>query len=173
MTSPTTTTASAVELRALADEFWESFLAAHPGFATVMGDRRYDDRLDDLSPEGRAAWAAILEQTLGRANALDPATLSTPERVTRSVLIEEAEGQLGALRTGVDDWSLNPIDGPQTWIVDMVDFQPIATAEEGRRLVTRVNDVGRLIDQVIDRLRLGLARGCVGSVDPVRSVLDE
>ena len=173
MTSPTTTTASAVELRALADEFWESFLAAHPGFATVMGDRRYDDRLDDLSPEGRAAWAAILEQTLGRANALDPATLSTPERVTRSVLIEEAEGQLGALRTGVDDWSLNPIDGPQTWIVDMVDFQPIATAEEGRRLVTRVNDVGRLIDQVIDRLRLGLARGCVASVEPVRGVLDE
>jgi len=173
VTSPTTTAASAVELRALADEFWELFLAAHPGFATVMGDRRFDDRLDDLSVEGRAAWAAVLEETLGRARAVDPATLSAPDVVTRSMLIEEAEGQLGALRTGVDDWSLNPIDGPQTWIVDMVDFQPISSPEEGRRLVTRVNAVSRLIDQLIDRLRLGLARGCVAAVDPVRSVVDE
>ncbi len=172
-TLPAAETAGASDLRALADGFWESFLAAHPGFATIIGDRRYDDRLDDLSPDGRAAWAGILEATVQGARAIDPSHLGPRDRTTRLMLIEEASGQLGALRTGVDEWSLNPIDGPQTWIVEMVDYQPIATVEEGRRLVARVGAVGRLIDQVIERLHSGLARGCVASVAPVESVLDE
>ncbi|MES2209551.1 MAG: DUF885 domain-containing protein [Chloroflexota bacterium] len=173
MTSPALRPTAHEALRALADEFWESFLTAHPGFATVLGDRRFDDRLDDLSPEGRAAWASVLEQTLGRAGEIDPSGLDGSARVTRSMLIEEASGQLMALRTGVDDWSLNPIDGPQTWVVDMVDYQPISTPEEGRRLITRIRAMDRLIDQVVERLRRGLARGCVSSVVPVERVIDE
>ncbi len=160
-------------LRDLADEFWESFLTEHPGFATVLGDHRFDDRLDDHSPEGRARWATVLEQTLRRAVEMDSSGLDEPTRVTRSILIEEAAGQLMALRTGVDDWSVNPIDGPQTWIVDMVDYQPISTPEDGRRLISRVRAVDRLIQQLIERLRQGLARGCVASVMPVERVLDE
>lgn len=173
VTAPTPESTAASALRDLADAFWESFLAAHPGFATVIGDRRFDDRLEDHSPEGRAAWAATLDDTLRRAEAIAPERLDGHARVTRSMLIEEAAGQLMALRTGVDDWSLNPIDGPQTWIVDMVDFQPISTPEEGQHLVTRIRAVDRLIDQLIERLRQGLARGCVASVVPVERVIDE
>lgn len=173
MTSPLSTQTAGAALRDLADEFWESFLTEHPGFATVLGDRRFDDRLDDHSPEGRARWATVLEQTLRRAVEIDSSGLDEPTRVTRSILIEEAAGQLMALRTGVDDWSLNPIDGPQTWIVDMVDYQPISTPEDGRRLISRVRAVDRLIQQLIERLRQGLARGCVASVVPVERVIDE
>ena len=164
---------SALALRALADEFWEAFIAAHPLFATVLGDRRYDDRLDDHSIEGRRAWEALLAGTRDRAIAIDPDALGPTDRVTRSMLIEEVDGQLGALRTWVDDWSVNPIDGPQTWLVDLIDYQPILTIDEGRRFVARIGGAGRMIDQLIDRLRRGLARGCVATAHPVASVIDE
>ena len=52
---PRRDTLPSVELRTIADAFWDGFLAAHPTFATVMGDRRFDDRLDDLSPAARDA----------------------------------------------------------------------------------------------------------------------
>jgi len=164
---------AAVALRALADEFWESFLASHPGFAMMMGDRRYDDRLDDVSPAGRATWAAVLEGTLRRAGAIDRRGLTAVEGVTLAMLIQEASGQLGVIRSGVEDWSLNPLDGPQTWIVDLIDYQPIATTDQGRRLITRISGADRMIDQLVGRLRDGLARGCVASVSPVESVIDE
>ncbi|MEO5919119.1 MAG: DUF885 domain-containing protein [Candidatus Limnocylindrales bacterium] len=173
MIHPTPTAAVAAELDALSEEFWQAYLAAHPGFATVLGDRRFDDRLEDLSPAAESAWTAFLELTIERATAIDPDRLDDRGQITRLALIEEAGGQLDALRTGVDDWSVNPIYGPQTWIVDLVEYQPILTPDQGGRLVTRIRGVDRLVDQLVERLRGGLARGCVASVVPLEAVLDE
>ena len=41
-------------LAALAKEYWEMRLEAEPLYATVLGDRRFDDRLQDITPQGRA-----------------------------------------------------------------------------------------------------------------------
>ena len=43
---------SAVEQ--LAGRFWEAILELNPTTATVYGDERYADRLEDPSPAGRA-----------------------------------------------------------------------------------------------------------------------
>jgi len=45
--------AAATDLAGLADRFWDGFLRANPAFATVICDRRFDDSLDDRSPEAR------------------------------------------------------------------------------------------------------------------------
>ena len=39
----------------VAARFWEDFLALQPTVATMYGDHRFDDRLDDPSALGRAA----------------------------------------------------------------------------------------------------------------------
>jgi uncharacterized protein (DUF885 family) len=160
-------------LEALAEEFWEGFLRSHPTFATVMGDRRYDELLEDLSPEARAAEIRDLDSTLERARAIDPAGLDGRGRITRSMLLQEVSAQRDSLATLVDEWSLNPIDGPQSWLVDLVDYQPIETPEDGRRFVERWRAIGVHLDQAIDGLRRGLARGQVASVVPVERVVDE
>jgi uncharacterized protein (DUF885 family) len=160
-------------LRTLADAYWEGFIESHPTFATVMGDRRFDHRLEDLSPEARDAEIGFLEATLRGALAIEPADLDARDRVTRSMLIETVEGQLAALRTLVDEWSLNPIDGPQVWLLDLVDYQPVETPEQGRAYVARWRAAGDHLDQVTDGLRRGLARGQVASITPTEAVLDE
>ncbi|MBK9140417.1 MAG: DUF885 domain-containing protein [Verrucomicrobia bacterium] len=38
--------------------------ALRPLDATRLGDRRFDDRLDDLSPAGQARWLAVVRETL-------------------------------------------------------------------------------------------------------------
>lgn len=177
MTSQTpgaaTTTSAGAELLALADAFWETFLASHPVFATIMGDRRFDDRLEDLSPAARAADVAELTRTLRAAEAIDPGALDARDRVTRSMLIEEVGGQLAAIGSGVDEWSVNALDGPQVWLVDLVDYQPIETPADGANLVARWRAIGRHLDQVVDGLRRGLGSGRVASVVPVERVIDE
>ncbi|MEW5990368.1 MAG: DUF885 domain-containing protein [Chloroflexota bacterium] len=173
MTSELVGSSASIELQALAEAFWEGFLAVSPTFATVMGDRRFDDRLEDPSPAARAAELARLGATLDAARAIDPAELDARDRVTRSMLIEEADGQLGALATEVDEWSLNPIGGPQTWLIDLIDYQPIRTPGEGRAMIERWRAIGAHLDGLVEGLRRAMARGRVASIVPVERVVDQ
>jgi uncharacterized protein (DUF885 family) len=58
----------------LADRYWQAFVEAHPVAATSFGDRRNDDRMDDLSHAAtvrfRARLAALLDETRPLAEAL-------------------------------------------------------------------------------------------------------
>jgi len=173
VTSPAPSAAAAVDFHVLADAFWQDLLAHYPTFATRIGDRRHDDRLEDISARAREARVASLRATIEAAGAIEAGDLDPVDRVSRSMLIEEATGQLLALETRVDEWSVNPIDGPQTWVVDIVDDQTIQSVEDGRRLVSRARAVGTYMDQAIDALRRGMARGCVASVVPLERVIDE
>ncbi|HEU5310242.1 MAG TPA: hypothetical protein VFV24_02210, partial [Candidatus Eisenbacteria bacterium] len=43
------------ELAKVCEEYWQSYLVTNPTSATSLGDKRYDDRLDDNTPKGIAA----------------------------------------------------------------------------------------------------------------------
>jgi len=66
-------------LAALAHEYWEWSLVADPLGATLVGDRRYDDRMPDLSPAAREAEARALAGLAARVRAV-PRPGSTPRR---------------------------------------------------------------------------------------------
>ena len=58
----TTDAAHPTPTHRFADEAWDQFLELEPMWATVQGDERWDDRLDDPSPVGRAALMTRSEQ---------------------------------------------------------------------------------------------------------------
>ncbi|HEY0444549.1 MAG TPA: hypothetical protein VGC90_10025, partial [Candidatus Limnocylindrales bacterium] len=56
---------------AVAADYWHSYLAFNPVAATSIGDRRFDDRLDDRSSEAIESHLAALEAFRGRAERID------------------------------------------------------------------------------------------------------
>jgi len=48
----------------LAERYWDRYLELHPVEATLYGDERFDDRLDDTTPAGREAFRALNASTL-------------------------------------------------------------------------------------------------------------
>jgi uncharacterized protein (DUF885 family) len=131
------------DLRSLADRFWDGYLAAYPAWATVIGDRRFDDRLEEASPDAIAGRIRWLDDVAASGEALDPQSLTPTERVTRQMLVDEARGHADALRTGIHEWTVDPLSGPTVSLLDLVDYQVIRTPEDGRALVARWRDVGR------------------------------
>jgi uncharacterized protein (DUF885 family) len=167
-----TLTGADATLRALAERFWEDVLEASPTWATVLGDRRFDDRLDDVSIAGRAAIEARRRDVAAAARAIDPAALSPTERVTRQMLIDEADGQAASLAARTTDWTVDPIGGPQTWLQDLVDYQTIATPADGAAIAARWRAIGPHIDDAIQGLRQSAAEGRVAPRAPVERTLD-
>jgi len=164
--------AASAELRSLADRFWDGYLAAYPTWATVIGDRRFDDRLEDASQDAIAGRIRWLDSIAAAAEALDVGTLDGTERVTRQMLVDEARGQADALRTGVHEWTVDPLGGPTVGLLDLVDYQPIRTPAEGRALVARWRDVGRYLDQIRAGLREAASDGRVAVINPVQRQIE-
>ena len=165
--------AAATDLASLADRFWDGFLRANPAFATVIGDRRFDDRLEDRSPEAMRSELDRLDYVVAAAAAIDPDALSPTERITRQMLMDEATGQATAIRTGMHEWTVDAMSGPQTTLLDLVEYQTIESPEDGARLVARWQAIGPFLDQVIADLRRALASGRVAVRTPVERTIDE
>ena len=166
MTTPTE------QLRVLADQFWEDVLASHPSWATVLGDRRFDDRLEDPSQAGIAAELAWLDRTVAEASAIDTGSFTSMQRVTHQMLLDEAQNTASALRTGMDEWTVDPLQGPVMNILDTVDYQTITTPEEGAAMVERYRGIGRYFDALRANLREAAADGKVAVSKPIERMLD-
>jgi uncharacterized protein (DUF885 family) len=161
-------------LAQLAAEYWEGRMQADPIEATLLGDRRYDDRMPDQSAEGHERDIARLEALLGRVNALPPP--SGRDRVTWGSLRGEIEADLALRRCRLHEWSVDPRDGPQVLFLNLANLQTVTTPAQGRALVGRWQKLGPDLDGRIANLRRGLAAGKVatrGSVERVLRQLDD
>jgi uncharacterized protein (DUF885 family) len=161
-------------LNALAAEYWEGRMQADPIEATLLGDRRYDDRMPDQTPEGHQRDIARLRGLLARVSALQG--LTGRDRVTWGALRGEIESDLALRDCYMHEWAVDPRDGPQVGFLNLAILQSVSTPAQGRALVGRWQKLGADLDGRIANLRRGLAAGKVatrGSVERVLRQLDE
>ena len=100
-----------------------------PIFATVIGDRRFDDRLPDITPEGRLRSQKKYESILRRCRDIQTNTLSPSERLTLSALSVELDSVLDYLSCGFDEWTVDPLQGVQVDFMNMESIQPIRSVK--------------------------------------------
>jgi len=145
---------------ALADRFWDRFLERNPGWATVFGDERWDDRLDDPSAAGRADELAALDELERDAAALEDPGLPTEDRVTLDIL--RVVAHMRREYHAHELWQMDGIDqmsGPQTLPTELARFQRVDTPERLARLIARLDAYPAYMAAVGDNIRAGLAAG--------------
>jgi uncharacterized protein (DUF885 family) len=159
-------------LAAIAEEYWQTLMINEPLFATAIGDRRYDDTLSDITPEGRERIQKAFSLILGRVKQLSEPDLSTADRLTRTALLVEVESQLDYLSCHLEEWAVDPLEGPQVEFLNVESYQPIRTAAEGRAMVKRWRAMGPYLEDHIANLRRGASKGKVPVRALVKKVLD-
>ena len=144
----------------LADRFWESFLEISPISATINGDTRFDDRLPDPGPEGRAKARRLAEDTRAAAVAIPIDGLSVEERITRDMLavvgdmlIEEDDQRLDELLV------VDQMGGPQTLLPQLCQFQSADSAERLDKFMSRLHEYPKYMAANRDLLREALGSG--------------
>ncbi len=147
------------DLRSLADEYWDALLEANPTTATILGDHRFDDRIEDLSAEAehdlRARWVAVLE----RLSSFDPDGLDAEDRVTRLQLESELRDAVTAVDQRLAELASDQMSG---YHVGLLQSQPVTSVpdpESARMLVQRFRRVPTALDQAAQRFLDGASRG--------------
>lgn len=157
----------------LADEYWEERLSSDPLLATALGDRRFDSKLPDVTPEGRAERNRQYEAVVGRCEAIPEEGLSGRDRLTRTALLVDARSTLEYYSCGLEEWVIDPLQGFQIELMNLQSYQPVRTVAEGRAMAERWLAIGRFVDQQIANLRAGASSGRVAVRAAVEKVVDE
>ncbi len=144
----------------LADGFWEATLEQSPTSATMLGDERYDDRLEDPSPAGRARSRQLAASTLAAAHEIEAEAQPLEDRITLDMVrvvcrlqVEQDDQRIDLLRV------VDQMGGPQTLLPTVATFQQADTPERFERFIARLRAYPAFMAANVELLKEGLASG--------------
>ena len=126
-------------VHAFADRAWEQFLELNPLWATMQGDDRWDDRLDDPGPDGRSSMLSLVDAWEAEMQGFAGLDLSVEDSITLGLIrfaVQRAK-ESHALRL----WEMEALDqygGPQGLIGDLARMQRVDTADRFEKLLARL-----------------------------------
>ncbi len=163
--------AETARLHALFDAEWQWNMRTFPEWATYVGDHRYGDRLNDRSLQAEDTYFAHARERLARLRAIDRAKLSSTDRVSYDILVRDTMEWIDSeAHRGMRTQAVNAVSGLHLGFAELLRASPAATESDVRNVLGRMAAFPSNVDQVIERLRAGMATGWVTLRSSMRRV---
>lgn len=146
-------------LELLMEDFWEAQVRASPLAATLWGENRYRDRIDDLSPEALAAQVARLDRAIAALGEIDPHNLSPANREHYEAFEWMLTHERRNLDFGTRFFTITSLGGWHTRFADLIRATPYSSERDYRDLLARLAGFGPYARQNVDLLRMGMESG--------------
>lgn len=153
--------AAAQRLHALFEADWQRGLEENPLMATYLGDKRYNDRLPDLSPAARERQQAAVRASLATLEAIDRAALSPADQLNHDIYRRQLETEIAGFRFHAERLAVDQRGGVHLLAVQMAPALRFESARDYADWTARLRGYGTLVDQTIALLREGMASGWV------------
>ena len=144
------------QLHQLLDEQWEYTLRTNPEYASILGDKRYNDKLSDNS---QAAIDSDLSQTkvfLQKFEAIDATGFPEQEQLNRDLMILNLRDRLEGAK--FKDWEMpvNQFGGIHLDMPQLVTSLSFATVKDYDDYIARLRQLPRAFDEVMVQMRNGM-----------------
>ncbi len=160
-------------LQQLQEDYWQWRLREFPEGSTWLGDKRYNDRLTDLSAAAIERRKAEIRRMRDRAHAIEETGLSGQDALSHTLLRWELDLSVEGQRFPTEVMLLDQLDGPQLAFPQLASISPFGNAEDYRAYLARLAAYPRYLEQVTALLRSGMVRGWVQPSGPLRGVPDQ
>ena len=162
--APALTRQSAVESRrkALSDllaEQWEYTLRTNPVRASTLGDKRWNDKLEDLSQQ---AIDQDLEETrkfLARFESIDTTGFPGQEALNKTLMVRNLRMKLEGARFKPWEMPVSQYSGIHTNLAGLANVLSFASVKDYEDFIGRMRAMPRMFDQTEIQMRKGMADG--------------
>ncbi len=145
----------------LADRYVDEWAELNPTGATAAGIAGYDDRTDDLSPEGFAAQAELIRRTVNELDVIEPEHES--EQVAKEAMLERLGLELTRLDTGFAATEVSVISSGLHGLRMVLDLMPTEGEQAVSNIATRLNAFPIALAQYRRTLLEGVDQGLVSA----------
>ncbi|MBC8647454.1 MAG: DUF885 domain-containing protein, partial [Thermoanaerobaculia bacterium] len=157
-------------LRDFFEAEWEWGLEEFPERSTYLGDRRYNDRLTDISTEAIERRKARERDTLARLNAIDRASLSAEDQLSYDLYKRRLEMSIAGDRFPTELDPINQQSGIHQDFAILSTVTPFRSVKDYRDYLARLAAFPKTIDQTIALMERGRQGGWIVPAVPIRDV---
>jgi uncharacterized protein (DUF885 family) len=145
------------QLRDAIQAEWEYTMRTYPEFATVIGDNRYNDRLDDYSQEAVTRQVEHEKQQLKLFEAIDTASFPEDEALNQQLMVRRLRLELEG--ASFNEWQMpeTQFGGAHLELASMPRNMPFTTVKDYENYVSRLHQIPRALDQITANMKLGMA----------------
>ncbi|HLN01920.1 MAG TPA: DUF885 domain-containing protein [Bryobacteraceae bacterium] len=148
--------------KALADllaEQWEYQMRTDPISATVVGDKRFNDQLNDFSAEAVEKDLQEARKFLARFEAIDSTGFPDQEALNKELMVRDLRMQLEGARFKFWEMPVSQMGGIHTLFPQLVNFMSFESVKDYHDYISRLTQAPRAIDQTMARMRKGMQDG--------------
>jgi uncharacterized protein (DUF885 family) len=164
--SPTTAQSSGVDARVanlhkLLDDQWEYNLRNSPEFASILGDKRYNDRLSDFSQAAVDRDNAQTRVFLREFEAVDATGFPEQEKLNRDLMVRNLRESVEAQR--FKDWEMpvNQMNGLHIDLPQLITSLSFETVKDYDDYIARLKQFPRVFGDAVVQMRKGMADGLI------------
>jgi uncharacterized protein (DUF885 family) len=143
-------------LNDLLAEQWEYTLRISPIGASFLGDKRWNDQLDDFSQEAVDKDLQETQKFLTRFEAIDTSEFPEQEALNKTLIVRDLKMQLEGAR--FKPWEI-PVDqqnGIQISLPQLVTVLSFQSVKDYDDYISRLKQIPRVLDQITVQMRKGI-----------------
>ncbi|WP_448555974.1 DUF885 domain-containing protein [Thalassotalea montiporae] len=147
---------------ALFDQIFDEGIDRSPMMQTFLGIKKDYDKWNDISEENALKELEITKQDLKRIQALDVSKLDQQTSVSYALLEQKLQQEIDDFQWRHHNYPVNQMFGLHSQVPAMlINQQTIADEKEANDYIARVNGTNKLINQLIDQLKIRETKGII------------
>jgi uncharacterized protein (DUF885 family) len=154
--TPSSLEARRKALNDLLAEQWEYRLRTNPLFASILGDKRWNDKLDDFSQEFIDSDLKEAQEFLARFEVIDTSGFPEQEALNKVVMVRDLQMQVGGARFKPWEMPVDAQNGIQVFLPQLVNLLSFKSVKDYDDYISRLNLMPRLLDQTTVQMRNGM-----------------
>jgi uncharacterized protein (DUF885 family) len=146
-------------LNDLLAEQWEYTLSTNPEFASIIGDKRWNDKSSDTSLAAIEKDLAKSAAFLKRFEAIDTSGFPEQEQLNKTLMVRQLEEGLEGAKFKGWEMPVTQISGLHIQAPQFVNYLAFDTTKDYDDYLTRLKNLPKQLDDTMDHMRRGMADG--------------
>lgn len=146
-------------LNQLFNLYWDWLMLDNPEDASYLGYPCSHSEWSDLSEKAFTKRENFFSQSLETLNSIDISKLCLDDKISAQIFGRTLKESLAEIKFGSHYLAISQMDGPHHTIPLIIDLMPHQTIEDYQEILSRLDLIPNLIEQIIDLLRKGIELG--------------
>ena len=160
-------------LNNLLAERWEYTLRNSPLFASFLGDKRWNDKLDDFSQKAIDDDLEQSKKDLARFEAVDTTGFPEQEVLNKALMVRDLQIALEGARFKTWEMPVSQFSGVHTFLPQLASLLSFTSVKDYDDYIARMKAMPRYMDENVIQMRKGMADGLMPPRILLEKVVDQ